>query len=67
MYWKEVGIWSDDAQAHNDKLVKRQNMLMAAWKALPGKDSMSKEDLKMKWMAARAMTLKKAGLPLVFN
>ena len=66
-YWKEVGIWSDEAQKHNDGLIKRQDLLIATWKALPGKDSMSKDDLRSKWMAARGMALKKAGLPLVFN
>ena len=66
-YWKEVGIWSDAAQKHNDGLIKRQNLLIATWKALPGKDGMSKDDLRSKWMAARGAALKKAGLPLVFN
>jgi len=66
-YWKEIGIWSDKAQKHNDGLIKRQNLLIATWKALPGKKGMSKDDLRSKWMAARGMALKKAGLPLVFN
>ena len=66
-YWKEIGIWSDEAQKHNDMLIKRQNLLMAAWKALPGKDSLSKDELRSNWMAARGAALKKAGLPLVFN
>ena len=32
-YFEEVGAWSDTAQAHNDKLVKRQEALAAAWEA----------------------------------
>ena len=47
-YFKEAGVWSDDAQAHNDSLVKRQKILMDTWKA-SGKGA----DYD-KWMAARA-------------
>lgn len=66
-YWKEKGMWTDAAQKNQDMLVKRQGILIAAWKALPGKDDMSPEDLKTKWLAARAAALKGAGLPLIFE
>jgi hypothetical protein len=66
-YWKEAGVWSDAAQKHQDMLVKRQGVLAAAWKGLAYKDSMSKEDLKSKWMAARESALKAAGMDLVFQ
>lgn len=66
-YWKEQGMWDDAAQKNQDMLVKRQQILMDAWKALPGKDDMEPEDLKTKWLAARASALKAAGMPLVFE
>jgi TRAP transporter TAXI family solute receptor len=66
-YYKEAGIWNDAAQKHNDMLVKRQKLMQAAWAALPNRTSLSKEDLKKNWMAARAATLNKAGMDLVFK
>ena len=32
-YWTEIGIWDDAKQAHNDELMKRQQVLLAAWAA----------------------------------
>lgn len=66
-YWKEKGIWSDEAQAHNDMLIKRQKVISDAWAGLAGKDSMSKEDLKAAWAKARAAALTAAGFDLVFK
>jgi len=66
-YWKEAGLWNDAAQAHQDKLLKRQQIIIDAWNNLSGKDGMSKEELVEKWMAARADALKAADMPLVFN
>jgi TRAP transporter TAXI family solute receptor len=66
-FYKEAGLWNDEAQANQDMLLKRQQVLMDAWKALPGRDGMSNEELPEKWMAARAEALQKAGLDLVFK
>ena len=66
-FYKEKGMWNDAAQANQDMLLKRQELLINAWKAMPDKDKMSPEDLASKWMAARADALKKAGMDLVFN
>jgi len=65
---KEAGVWTADAQKHNDMLVKRQDTLAAAWadfnKANPPQD---KEAYAKAWMAARKTALEKAGLPPVFE
>ena len=66
-YWKEKGIWTDEAQAHNDKLVKRQQIIQETWAALPDKDSMAKEDLLAAWMKARSDALTAAGFDPVFH
>lgn len=66
-YWKEKGMWTEAAQKNQDMLVKRQQVLMDAWKGLSGKDDMEPEELKTKWLAARAAALKAAGMPLVFE
>ncbi|MCG8559727.1 MAG: TAXI family TRAP transporter solute-binding subunit [Hyphomicrobiales bacterium] len=63
-YWKEIGKWSDAAQAHNDKLLQRQSVLAAAWTAYKAKPE---GDFEAGWMKARAAALKKAGMPVIFN
>ncbi len=66
-YWKEIGKWTAEAQANQDKLVERQRVIKAAWDALPGKDGMEKEALQEAWGKARKAALVKAGFPPVFD
>src|SRR3546814_8746083 len=42
-YFKEKGKWSAEAQAHNDKLVERQEVLTKAWAELKAKKQASAE------------------------
>ena len=60
-YFKQIGVWDDAAQAHNDGLVKRQDVLAAAWQGHvdsdPGRDSFVEA-----WYARRAQALSEAGL-----
>ncbi len=64
-YWKEAGKWSDAAQAHNDKLMKRQGVLAAAWQTYKAKPDSG--DFQAGWMKARAAALTAAGMPTIFN
>jgi hypothetical protein len=65
--FKEKGIWTDVAQAHNDALVKRQQVMMDAWKAYavdaPSDDKAFAEG----WLKARAAALTRAGMDVVFE
>lgn len=65
---KEAGVWTAEAQKHNDMLVKRQDTLGKAWtdftKANPPAD---KDAFNKAWMAARKSALEKVGLPPVFD
>ncbi|MCJ8140059.1 TAXI family TRAP transporter solute-binding subunit [Falsirhodobacter halotolerans] len=54
-YWKEAGLWSDEAEAHNQALIARHDILSAAWDAIP-EDARSEE-----WPAAREKALAEAG------
>ena len=61
---KEAGAWSDDQDKHNNGLLKRQELLVAAWadfnKANPPADAAKfTED----WMKVRKATLAKNNLP----
>ncbi|GLQ05600.1 TAXI family TRAP transporter solute-binding subunit [Sneathiella chinensis] len=62
-YFKEIGVWTDAAQAHNDGLIKRQDVLMKAYAAY--KDTKPSDDeFRAGWTKARAEALVAAGLPI---
>lgn len=63
---KEAGVWNDAAQKHNDELVKRQQVLAAAWKAFIATNP-ADDKLAAGWLIARADALKKAGMPVIFE
>lgn len=63
-FWKEIGVWSSATQAHNDKLMKRQGVLAAAWKKYK---AAPEGDYQAGWMKARGAALKSAGMPVIFN
>ena len=65
---KEAGQWSDAQDAHNNKLIKRQEVLAAAW-ADYGKSSPPSDDKAFLdgWMKARATALAKADMPNGFE
>jgi len=65
---KEAGQWSDDQEAHNNALIKRQGVLAAAW-ADYGKSSPPSDDKEFLagWMKARAAALQKASMPNGFD
>ena len=62
-YFKEVDAWSDTAQAHNDKLVQRQEALTAAWEATKAANP---SDWEAAWSEARRKALKDGGFSVVF-
>ncbi len=59
-YWKEIGAWTSEMDAHNNKLLKREEVLAAAWATV--KNSKAEGDaFKAAWSKVRAEALKKAG------
>jgi TRAP transporter TAXI family solute receptor len=65
---KEAGAWNDEAQKHNDNLVKRQEVLISTWndytKTQAGDD---KDKFYAGWIAKRKEALQKAGMDPVFE
>lgn len=65
---REAGAWTTEHEAHNQRLVKRQDTLAAAWntfvKAHPPEDA---EAFRKAWMSTRAAALTKAGFDVVFE
>lgn len=67
-YFKEVGVWTDEAEAHNQKLVQRQDIILSAWDAfMAGETPSEDEAFKAAWLAKRAEALRGAGLEPVFE
>jgi TRAP transporter TAXI family solute receptor len=60
-FWKELGKWQPEHQAHNDKLLQRQKVLAAAWaEAKKGAHADDKAFVQA-WQKTRAAALTKAG------
>ena len=65
---KEAGAWSDDQERHNSALLKRQEVLIAAWNAfMKGNPSADSAKFTEEWMNARNAALTKAGLIDTFS
>lgn len=62
-YYKEIGAWSEEAQAHNDRLIERQKVLMDAWDELEAEDPENWEEA---WETRRREALKAADMQVVF-
>lgn len=63
-YWKEVGVWTDEMEAHQATVVKRQKVLGDAWTAYKAKPD---DDFEAGWLKARAAALKAEGMDVVFD
>jgi TRAP transporter TAXI family solute receptor len=65
---KEAGVWKAEHEAHNQKLLKRQDTLAAAWdkfvKSNPPED---KDGFTKSWMSARKAALAGVGMDPVFE
>ncbi|MFD1509296.1 TAXI family TRAP transporter solute-binding subunit [Lacimonas salitolerans] len=62
-YFNEVGMWSDEAQAHNDELVERQAALQAAWEELKAE---APDNWDEAWPEKRRAALEAGGFSVVF-
>jgi TRAP transporter TAXI family solute receptor len=65
---KEAGAWKPEHEAHNQKLLKRQDTLAAAWAVfMKGNPPDDKDAFAKAWMAARKAALAAAGMDPVFE
>ncbi len=65
---KEAGNWTDADETFNNNLLKRQEVLAAAWKAYNGASAPAEADKFLAgWMAARKDALAKAKMPNGFE
>jgi TRAP transporter TAXI family solute receptor len=61
-YFKEKGLWKPEHDTHNASLVKRQDVLAAAWTAYKKGAPSDEKEFAKGWMKARAAALTKAGM-----
>lgn len=61
-YFKTKGVWTPDHQKNNDMLIKRQQVLADAWKAVMARQHADDDAFKQDWMKTRADALTKAGM-----
>ena len=66
-YFKERGVWKPEHQAHNDALVKRQEVLAAAWTAYKATAPSDPKEFMAGWMKARAGALTAAKMEPVLT
>jgi TRAP transporter TAXI family solute receptor len=64
-YFKEAGVWTDEHEAHNANLMKRQEILAAAWEAMD--TSLDDEAFDASWQKARADALDAAGMDVPYR
>jgi len=61
-YFREIKVWTDTYQKHNDGLVKRQQVLAAAWEQTSKGTHADAAAFAKAWMKSRADALTKAGM-----
>ncbi len=64
-YYKEIGVWTDAAEANQQKMLSRQKLLQDSWDAYLTDAPGDPEAFKTGWAAARAAALIGADLPVV--
>ncbi|MFK7962415.1 MAG: TAXI family TRAP transporter solute-binding subunit [Burkholderiaceae bacterium] len=64
-YYKEKGVWTADHDAHNEGLLKRQEILATAWESVD--KGLDDEAFSKAWQKARADALDAAGLDVPFR
>ncbi|MDX5361701.1 MAG: TAXI family TRAP transporter solute-binding subunit [Alphaproteobacteria bacterium] len=64
-FFKEKGVWTDAAQAHNDRLIERQRVLAQAWEEAMTLD-VADDKWEETWLKKRRMALEGAGFDPVF-
>jgi TRAP transporter TAXI family solute receptor len=65
--FREHKVWDDAAQKHNDELIKRQDVLAAAWGKMSDKKNLGDAEFRAEWQKVRADGLRAAGLDPIWD
>lgn len=67
-YYQEIGVWTEEMQTHQERLVERQNLLLEAWERFTSGDVPEEETaFRDAWMQSRATALRDAGFEPIFE
>ena len=66
-YWREIGIWTDELEQHNNSLVERQEVLARAWSELIEEEFLDQQEFVEAWSQVRALRLEEAGFNPVWR
>ena len=68
-YYKEAGAWGAEEEAHNNAMLKRQDVLIGAWKTYHAANKDMDDDAAYLsgWLKARGDALKAAGMDAPFS
>lgn len=66
-YYREIGVWTDEMQAHQESLVERQRVLIDAWSDFIGDAPRNEAEFQDAWMQVRAEALREAGFEPIFE
>jgi len=66
-YWREIGVWTDEIDAHNQELIRRQEVLAAAWVEVIAQNIRDRDQFVAAWMQIRAQHLDAAGFDPVWR
>jgi TRAP transporter TAXI family solute receptor len=64
-YFKELKVWTDEHQRHNDAIVARQKVLADAWNDYKAKGPSDDKEFAQGWMKARTAALTAAKMEVV--
>ena len=65
-YFQEIGVWTDEHDAHNELLIKRQKVLQKAWDGARFSELTGDAFLEF-WLSLRHKTLVEAGMDSIWN
>jgi hypothetical protein len=66
-YWKEIGVWTDAYEAHNTELIRRQDVLTAAWADVTSQRIGDQQEFLAAWHQLRAERLRAAGFEPIWE
>ncbi|OFE14118.1 C4-dicarboxylate ABC transporter [Pseudohongiella acticola] len=66
-YWREIGAWTDEYEAHNQSLIRRQAVLADAWAEVEGEGIDDRDAFMTRWQQLRAERLQEAGFDPVWH
>ena len=61
-YYREIGVWTDAAEAQHQKNLQRQSALQQAWELFLPTAPEGYTEFEQAWLATREQVLAKAGL-----